>query len=83
VAGDTGVMHLATAVGTPVAVMLGPTVGAFGFLPYQARATVLERHLPCRPCSSQGGPRCPLGHHRCLELITPEEVAEAVRRLPQ
>lgn len=83
VAGDTGVMHLATAVGTPVVVLLGPTVGAFGFLPYQARATVLERDLPCRPCSKMGGPRCPLGHHACLELITPAEVADALRKLPQ
>lgn len=83
VAGDTGVMHLATAVGTPVVTLLGPTVGAFGFLPYHARATVLERALPCRPCSKMGGPACPLGHHHCLEWIEAAEVAEAVRRLPQ
>lgn len=83
VAGDTGVMHLATAVKTPVVTLLGPTVGGFGFLPYHARATVLERDLDCRPCSKMGGPACPLGHHHCLEWITPEEVAEAVRRLPQ
>lgn len=83
VAGDTGVMHLATAVGTPVVTLLGPTVGAFGFLPYQARATVLERPLPCRPCSRMGGPACPLGHHRCLEAIEPGEVLEAIRRLPR
>ncbi|HEX9893989.1 MAG TPA: glycosyltransferase family 9 protein, partial [Gemmatimonadales bacterium] len=83
IAGDTGVMHLATAVGTPVVALLGPTVGAFGFLPYHARATVLERDLPCRPCTKMGGPVCPLGHHHCLELITPAEVSDALRRLPQ
>ncbi len=83
VAGDTGVMHLATAMRTPVVTMLGPTVGEFGFLPYHARATILERDLSCRPCSKMGGPACPLGHHHCLEWIPPEEVAEAVRRLPQ
>jgi len=83
VAGDTGLMHLATAVKTPVVTMLGPTVGAFGFLPYHARATVLERDLDCRPCSRMGGPVCPLRHHHCLEWITVDEVAEAVRRLPQ
>jgi heptosyltransferase-2 len=82
VAGDTGTMHLATAVGTPVVLLLGPTVGAFGFLPYRARATVLERDEPCRPCSSQGGARCPLGHHRCLELLDPAQVAAAIRKLP-
>lgn len=83
VAGDTGVMHLATALNVPVVTLLGPTVGAFGFLPYQARATILERALPCRPCTKMGGPVCPLGHHHCLELITPGEVSDALRRLPQ
>ncbi len=83
VAGDTGVMHLATAVGVPVVLLLGPTVGAFGFGPYHARATVLERDLPCRPCSKMGGPACPLGHHHCLEWITPDEVLQAITRLPQ
>lgn len=81
--GDTGVMHLATAVGTPVVTLLGPTVGAFGFLPYRARATILERSLPCRPCSKMGGPRCPLGHHDCLEGISPGEVLQAIRTLPR
>jgi heptosyltransferase-2 len=83
VAGDTGVMHLATAVQTPVVTLLGPTVREFGFVPYNARSTILERDLGCRPCSRMGGPACPLGHHHCLEWIAAEEVAEAVRRLPQ
>ena len=83
VAGDTGLMHLATAVGTPIVVLLGPTVGPFGFLPYGARSTVLEKELDCRPCSTHGSVVCPLGHHHCLELIHPHEVAEALRKLPQ
>jgi len=81
--GDTGVMHLSTAVGTPVVTLLGPTVAAFGFLPYRGRATVLERDLPCRPCSKMGGPRCPLGHHDCLEGIAPATVLQAIRTLPR
>jgi len=81
VSGDTGVMHMATAVGTPVVALFGPTVGQFGFLPYQARSVVLERGLDCRPCSSTGTATCPLGHHRCLTDITPGEVATAVERL--
>lgn len=81
--GDTGLMHLATAVGTPAVVLLGPTVAQFGFTPYRARATILERQLDCRPCSAHGGEQCPLGHHRCLVDILPDEVADAFRRLPQ
>ena len=83
VAGDTGPMHLATAIGTPIVALYGPTVAPFGFFPYRARATVLERDLDCRPCSAFGGPVCPLKHHHCLTLITPDEVFDAVRRLPR
>ena len=83
VSGDTGLLHLATAVGTPVVGLYGPTVEAFGFFPYRARATVLQRDLPCRPCSAMGGPSCPLGHHQCLAGIGPDDVFDAVRRLPR
>jgi lipopolysaccharide heptosyltransferase II len=79
VSGDTGVMHMATAVGTPVVALFGPTVKAFGFFPYSPRAQVLELALGCRPCSSKGGPRCPLGHHRCLHDLTPDTVYLAIR----
>jgi heptosyltransferase-2 len=83
VAGDTGAMHLATAVGTPVVALFGPTVEAFGFFPYHAKASVLQRELACRPCSAQGGPACPLRHHRCLQDLQPAEVLEALRKLPR
>ena len=81
VSGDTGVMHLATAVGTPVVALFGPTVQQFGFFPYEAKSAVLERSLDCRPCSAMGGARCPMGHHRCLDDITPNDAAAAVARL--
>jgi heptosyltransferase II len=81
VSGDTGVMHMATGVGTRVVALFGPTVEPFGFFPYAKGAEVLERDLGCRPCSAMGTERCPLGHHRCLEEIFPDQVAAAVQRL--
>lgn len=81
VSGDTGLMHMATAIGTPVVALFGPTVEAFGFFPYRGRSVVLQRDLDCRPCSAMGGPRCPLGHHRCLVDLQPDDVAAAVERL--
>ena len=81
VSGDTGVMHMASGVGAPVVALFGPTVEPFGFFPYTKRAAVLERDLSCRPCSAMGTERCPLGHHRCLQDILPDQVADAVQRL--
>jgi lipopolysaccharide heptosyltransferase II len=79
ICGDTGAMHMATAVGTPVVAMFGPTVRQFGFFPYRSeRSAVVELPLDCRPCSAQGGPACPLGHHRCLRGIAPETVFESL-----
>lgn len=83
VAGDTGQMHLATAVGAPVVALFGPTVEAFGFFPYRAKAAVVQLDLACRPCSSHGGPACPLKHHRCLQDLQPDMVLEALRKLPR
>src|SRR6185437_7648828 len=48
---------------------------------FLARATVLERALDCRPCSAMGSSRCPMGHHRCLDDITPVEVDGAAEQL--
>jgi heptosyltransferase-2 len=80
ISGDTGIMHMATGVGTPVVALFGPTVRAFGFFPYAHAAEVLETDLACRPCSAMGGPVCPQGHHRCMKEITPASVFDALRR---
>jgi lipopolysaccharide heptosyltransferase II len=78
ISGDTGVMHMATGVGTPVVALFGPTVRQFGFFPYRSPAQVVELDLPCRPCSAHGTRRCPLGHHHCLRLMSPEQVFAAL-----
>jgi heptosyltransferase-2 len=80
ISGDTGVMHMATGVGTPVVALFGPTVREFGFFPYTPAARVVELDLPCRPCSSKGSAQCPLGHHRCLVEVGPELVFSALSR---
>ncbi len=74
ISGDTGVMHMATGVGTPVVALFGPTVRQFGFFPYRSEAGVVELDLPCRPCSPHGSSRCPLGHHRCMKQMVPDLV---------
>lgn len=79
VTGDSGPMHLAAGVGTPVVAMFGPTVKAWGFFPAGTNDTVLERSPDCRPCSLHGGKDCP-GGFECMTGIRPERVFEAVRK---
>ena len=80
ISGDTGVMHMATGVGTPVVALFGPTVRQFGFFPYHAHASVVERNLTCRPCSSHGSAECPLEHHLCMREILPDMVFTTLTR---
>ncbi len=77
VTGDSGPMHLASAVGTPVVALFGPTAKAWGFMPSGERDTILQRELPCRPCSLHGDSAC---RHdvACMREITPDVVCEAV-----
>lgn len=84
VANDSGPAHVASAVGTPVVTIFGPTVPAFGFVPWGEKTRVVEHSgLSCRPCSASAhGPRvCPLGHHRCMREIPAGRVLEALDAL--
>ena len=79
VTNDSAPLHLATAVGTPIVAVFGPTVPSFGFGPRGRRDLVVEHpSLGCRPCSAHGPQVCPLGHHRCMRELSVETVAAAV-----
>jgi ADP-heptose:LPS heptosyltransferase len=77
VTGDSGPLHLGTAVGVPVTALFGPTGREWGFFPSGPRDTVLQRDMPCRPCSLHGRKPCARGP-ACLAAITPEEVLAEV-----
>jgi len=78
VTNDSAPLHLATAMGTPIVALFGPTVTEFGFGPIRAGGVALGVELECRPCSSHGPPQCPLGHHRCMRDLTVEAVIAAI-----
>ena len=81
VTGDSAPLHLATAVGTPVVALFGPTVRGFGFYPLGPRDILLEKALPCRPCSLHGDDVCPEGHHSCLRELAPADVFRSLEEL--
>ncbi|MEO8340768.1 MAG: glycosyltransferase family 9 protein [Nitrospirota bacterium] len=73
---DSGPMHIAAAVGTPVVALFGPTSAARTG-PYGAGHGVLTGKVPCSPCFSR---TChnpsPL---ECLRTVSPEQVLAAAR----
>lgn len=81
VSNDSGPMHIAVARGVPVVAIFCATTPGLGFYPYSSKAIVLETNVSCRPCSSHGGRRCPLGTEDCIRLIQPEHVLRAVEQL--
>lgn len=78
VANDSGAMHLAAAVGTPIAAVFGPTrEHETAPLAGATRAIVLTSPVWCRPCMLR---ECPIDH-RCMTRVTPDRVFDAVGRL--
>jgi lipopolysaccharide heptosyltransferase I len=73
---DSGPMHIAAAVGTPVVALFGPT-SAVRTGPYGLGHRVLTTELSCRPCLSQTCQN-PV-QLECLTRISPEQVFAAVR----
>lgn len=77
---DSGPMHIATAVDTPVVAIFGPTHPKLGFAPVGAHDVVLTANRPCSPCSLHGEKACRFPHRRCMEEISPDRViAEIIR----
>jgi len=79
IACDSGPVHLASAVGTPVLALFGPTSTVRWGPPPPGRALTLG--LGCSPCSNHGTEICPEGHHRCLADLGPDAVTEAAREM--
>ena len=73
VTNDTGTMHIASAVGTAVVALFGPTdVVTTG--PWGDGHVVINKDVPCSPCLKRVCPK----DHQCMKSITVDEVEEAV-----
>jgi heptosyltransferase-2 len=72
ISNDSGLLHVAAALGTPTIGIFGPT-SPWHWAPLNPLAGVVqaEIELDCRPCHK---PVCRLGHHRCMREIPAAQV---------
>jgi len=77
---DTGPMHLAAAVGTPVVALFGPTA-PWRTGPYGEGHVVLRAEVSCSPCFGRSCKTTELEPMACMNRITVEQVVDAVTRL--
>jgi ADP-heptose:LPS heptosyltransferase len=66
---DSGLMHLANAVGTKVLAIFGPTNPRLGFAPADSGSRIICDDVPCSPCSLHGERKCYQPRKYCFENI--------------
>jgi ADP-heptose:LPS heptosyltransferase len=71
ISNDSGLMHIATAVKTPVIAIFGPTLWWKNH-PWGKENLVIRKNLSCSPCYNYSTIKC--RNIRCLETITVGEV---------
>ncbi len=77
---DSGILHLAEALGKKVICIFGSTVKEFGFYPQLKSSIVFENNsLTCRPCSHIGRSHCPKKHFKCMEDISNSNLILAIK----
>ncbi len=77
VSNDSGLMHIAAAVGTPIVAVYGST-SPDNTPPMAQDRELVWLGLDCSPCHQKV---CPLGHFNCMNLLPVETVSAAAGRL--
>jgi ADP-heptose:LPS heptosyltransferase len=75
--GDTGLMHISTALKKQVHLFWGSTSPIFGLYAYYGEKSEIKSidhqiDLWCRPCTKIGRSFCPLGHYKCMNHQWPQ-----------
>jgi lipopolysaccharide heptosyltransferase II len=76
ISNNTGPVHIAAAVGTPIVDIYALTNPQH--TPWGVPNRVLFHDVPCRNCFKS---ICPMRHHNCLRLVKPETIAAAAVEL--
>ena len=78
ISNDSGLLHVAAALGTPAVGIFGPTSPwLWAPLNPMAAAVQIVAKLDCQPCHA---PTCRMRHHRCMRDIPAEQVLEVTQR---
>jgi heptosyltransferase-2 len=79
ISNDSGLMHVAAALGTPTMGIFGPT-SPYLWAPLNGLAATVQTqtHVPCQPCQR---PICRINDHRCMRDIPAADVAEIAGRV--
>jgi len=80
---DTGMMHIAAALGKPIVAVWGNTIPEFGMAPYpknnrQEITNIEVKDLGCRPCSKLGHKQCPKKHFNCMMEIDVAQINRVI-----
>ena len=79
ISGDSGPMHIAAAVGTPLIAIHGPTDPALSG-PISPTATVLRSEIWCSPCyNAKDSADCRFFTTQCMKNILPSHVYKVVQ----
>jgi ADP-heptose:LPS heptosyltransferase len=80
ISNDSGIMHLAAALGRPTAGLFGPTHPVLGFSPLGRDAIAITTNEECSPCSLHGRRPCFRDRQYCFLNMTPEFVISKVKK---
>jgi ADP-heptose:LPS heptosyltransferase len=72
---DTGPLHIAAAVGTPVIAIFGPKDPQI-YAPNCENCIIVRKDIPCSPCEKRS-----CSHASCMKAITAEDVLAAVKSI--
>ena len=80
ITGDSGPMHIAAAVGTPLIAIHGPTDPALSG-PVSPYATILRSDIWCSPCyQAKDTADCRFYTTQCMKNVTPDQVFAVVQK---